>query len=181
MKMVLMALAWAAFAVNARADDSTTSVLNLDYNKFDQTQHSGWRALSEEGHLRESAVLIEAYLAKHTKLNDSQKVALHFHAAQALALAGDNAAALKHLTSARQKTDYPGYPDIQRAMEGWNDYVSATEAFLQHDLRKLQNARERLAKNSALASDKMFKENLKIVDALVAHFNDSYKKAYTGE
>jgi hypothetical protein len=175
---MLVALMLAAFVVKAPADDAA---LNLDYGKFDQTPHSGWRALSEEGHLRESAALIEAYLAKHSKLNDSQKVALHFHAAQALALAGDSAAALKHLPPARQKTDYPGYPDIQRAMEGWNDYVSATEAFLQHDLRKLQAARERLAKSSALASDPMFKGNLKIVDSLVTHFNESYKKAYTGE
>jgi hypothetical protein len=120
-------------------------------------------------------------LGKHPKLNDSQKAALHFHAAQALALAGDNAAALKHLPSARQKTDYPGYPDIQRSMEGWNDYVSATEAFLQHDLKKLQAARERLAKSPALVSDPMFKQNVKIVDSLVTHFSESYKKAYAGE
>jgi hypothetical protein len=175
---MLAALMLVAFVVKAPADDAA---LNLDFDKFDQTPHSGWRALSEEGHLRESAALIEAYFGKHPKLNDSQKVSLHFHAAQALALAGDNAAALKHLVSARQKTDYPGYPDIQRTMESWNDYVSATEAFLQHDLRKLQAARERLAKNSALASNPMFKQNLKIVDTLVAHFNETYKKAYTGE
>src|SRR5277367_133361 len=130
MRTMLVALSLVAFQVNAAAEDAA---LNLDYTKFDQTPHSGWRALSEQGHLRESAALIEAYLGKHTKLDDSQKVALHFHAAQALGLAGDNAAALKHLASARQKTDYPGYPDIQRTMESWNDYVSATEAFLQHD------------------------------------------------
>src|SRR6202044_1372275 len=115
-RAMLVALVLAAFAVKAYADDAA---LNLDYTKFDQTPHSGWRALSEQGHLRESAALIEGYLGKHTKLDDSQKVALHFHGAQALALAGDNAAALKHLPSARQKTDYPGYPDIQRSMEGW--------------------------------------------------------------
>ena len=60
------------------------------------------QVLAEDGQrLREAASLIEAYLSQHPDLDRFQRANLHWHAAQALALSGYTAAALKHMSSSR--------------------------------------------------------------------------------
>lgn len=151
-------------------DSNRTAVLALPYQDFDQTPHSGWRVLAEDGRrLREAASLIEAYLTQHTELDRFQRSNLHWHAAQALALAGDTAAALRHMSSSRLDPEPPFSP------VRWNDYVAATEGFLQHDRAKLVAARANLARS------KPDDPNLPIVDSLITHFDEPYSKAYKGQ
>jgi hypothetical protein len=125
--------------------------------------------LAEGKHLREAATLIETYLANHSELDRFQRSNLHWHAAQALAIAGDTAAALKHIPLARLDPEPPASPIC------WNDYVAATEAFLQRERSKLVAARERIAKNRPDDA------NLPIVSSLIAHFDEPYSKAYKTE
>jgi hypothetical protein len=87
-------LGFSALLLQAHADDATKATLSLPYQQFDQTPHSGWRALSDDGkHLREAVMLIEAYLIAHSELDRFQRSNLHWHAAQALAMAGDGCGA----------------------------------------------------------------------------------------
>jgi len=147
-----------------------TAVLSLSYKEFDQTPHAGWRVLAEDGQrLLEAAALIEAYLTQHTELDPFQRSNLHWHAAHALAVAGDTAAARKHVSSSRLDPEPPSSP------VRWNDYVAATEGFLQHDRTKLIAARANLAKS------KPDDPNLPIVDSLITHFDEPYSKAYKGQ
>ncbi len=89
---------------------------------------------------------------------------MHWHAAQALALAGAVPAALKHIPPARLDPEPPDSP------VRWNDYVAATEAFLQHNRANLIGARERIARKNP--DD----PTLAIVDSLVTHFGEPIPK-----
>lgn len=146
--------------------EKTSAPLDLPYRAFDQTPHSGWRALAEKEQFQEAAALIAAYLDRHSELDRFQRATLHWHAAQALAFAGDAEAALGHLSLARLD------PEPLASPVCWNDYVAATEAFLQRDRAKLTESRERIVEK------KRDDANLPIVDSLIAHFDEPYSKAY---
>ncbi len=166
-KPALLFFCCCTLILRADADDSANAALSLAYQQFDQTPHGGWRILAEDGkHFREAAALIETYLATHSELDRFQRSNLHWHAAQVLALASDSAAALKHIPPSRLDPEPPGGP------LRWNDYVEATEAFLQHDRAKLLAARERIAKSRPADP------NLPIVDSFITHFDEPYSKAY---
>jgi hypothetical protein len=166
-KPALLLLCFSALVLQVNAEDAPNAALSLPYQQFDQTPHSGWRVLAEDGkHHREAATLIESYLSSHSELDRFQRSNLHWHAVQTLALAGDNAAALQHIPLSRLDPEPPGGP------LRWNDYVEATEAFLQHDRPKLESAKERMTRN--LPHD----PNLPIVASLLAHFDEPYSKAY---
>lgn len=170
LKPTLLLLCLSGLFLRADANDAAVAALRLSYQEFDQTPHSGWRVLAEDAkRMIEAATLIEAYLASHSELDRFQRSNLHWHAAQALALAGDSAAALKHIPSARLD------PEPSDSPLCWNDYVAATEAFLQHDRAKLIAAKERIAKN------KPADPNLAIVASLLVHFDEPYSKAYKRE
>ena len=143
--------------------------LALTYAEFDQRPHSGWRALADEKQFGEAAALIEAYLARHPQLDRFQRSNLHFHAAQLLAFAGKTEPALKHLERARLD------PEPESSPIRWNDYVSATAAFLQRDRLRLVAARERIAKGAAVDREI---PNLAVVDRLIARFDEPYAEAY---
>ncbi len=167
MKTFLTTFILTLFLQSAPAEDATTKALALDYKAFDQTQHSGWRVLAQdEKRHREAATLIDAYLAKHSELNRFDRANLNFHALQCLAMAGDNAEALKHLPASRLDPEPPESPIC------WNDYLEATEAFLKRDRPKLLAVRKRMA------TQKPDDGNLPIVDSLIAHFDEPYAKAY---
>jgi hypothetical protein len=154
---------------------SRVVALELSYRQFDQTPHSGWRVLAQdEKRFREAAALIEAYLL-HDGLDASERVNLHFHAAQCLASAGDAKSvldALGHLKQARYTAEPPDAP------LRWNDYVGATEAFLKGDLDALKAARERIAAGPKLNG---MPANLDVVDRLIARFGQPYRQAYLSE
>ncbi len=157
------------------AVNGTSAVLNLSYQQFDQTPHSGWRVLAQdEKRFREAAALIEAYLL-HDGLDSDERVNLHFHAAQCLAFAGDAKSvldALGHMKQARHAAEPPDAP------LRWNDYVGATEAFLKGDLDALKAARERIA---AGPKPNGVSANLDVVDRLIARFGQPYRQAYLSE
>jgi hypothetical protein len=155
-----------ALASLAAAREQSSDLLELPYEKFDQTPGAGWRALADKNQLRQAAALIEAYLARRSDLDRFQRATLHWHAAQALAIAGDTEGALKYLAAARHN------PEPVESPARWNDYVTATEAFLKNDRPALLAARERIA------SSKPDDPNLAIVDSLVAHFGQPYARAY---
>jgi hypothetical protein len=166
-KTIFLALGLITLVPQAKAEDATSAALALSWQEFDQTPHSGWRAIGEDAkRYQEAAALIEAYLARHTELDQSRKAILHWHALQMLATAGDTAAALKHIPFTRLDPLPPNPPVL------WNDYVDATEAFLRHDRPKLLAARERIASN------KPDDANLPFVDAFISHFEEPYAKAY---
>ncbi len=54
----------------------------------------------------------------------------------------------------------------------WNDYVTATVAFLQRDKAKL------LAARTLIVEHKPDDPNLSIVDSLIEHFDEPYSTAY---
>jgi hypothetical protein len=159
----------------AAPGEPTAAALALSYKQFDQTPHSGWRVLAQDGELfREAAALIEAYLAR-VKLDPSEQINLHFHAAQCLAFAGDTKSvldALGHLKQARHATEPPDAPLC------WNEYVNATEAFLRGDLDALKAARELIAIGPKLNG---IAANLDVVDRLIARFGQPYREAYSAE
>jgi hypothetical protein len=165
-KPTFLLLGLVPLTLPACAGDATRAALGLPYAQFDQTPHSGWRALADDQRLQEAAALIEAYLSSHQELDRFQRSNLHWHAAQALAMAGDTALALKHMPLARVDPEPPASP------LRWNDYVAATEAFLERDRGKLIAARQRMAR--ANPGD----ANLPIVDALITHFDEPYSRAY---
>jgi tRNA A-37 threonylcarbamoyl transferase component Bud32 len=154
---------------------SDSAALDLSYQQFDQTYHSGWRVLAQdEKGFREAAALIEAYLL-HDNLNNSERVNLHFHAAQCLAFAGDAKSVLDALGHLKQAHYVNEPPDIPLR---WNDYVSANEAFLKGDLDALKAARERIAAGPKLNG---VPANLDVVDRLIARFGKPYRNAYSTE
>ena len=162
-----IAIGLSALVLQAGAAEATLAALDLPYQKFDQTPHSGWRLLAQDQkRFREAAALIDDYLTRHSDLNRFERSTLHWHALQCLAMGGETAAALKHLASSRLDPEPPDSP-IR-----WNDYVDATGAFLNHNRAKLLAARRRMA------TSKPDDANLHIVDSFIAHFNEPYSKAY---
>lgn len=119
--------------------------------------------------------MIEQYLAKRADLNVRDRANLHFHAAQCLAYDGGEASiekALAHLKDAKVEPEPPDSP------VKWNDYVSATEAFLKRDLSALQASREKISKGPKVDGAV---PNLSVVDRLIAGFEKPYAEAYGGK
>lgn len=58
----------------------------------------------------------------------------------------------------------------------WNLYVSATIAFLEKELNKLQKYKKELEQLPSIP----FRPHLRFVKAFIKYFNDTYKKAYEG-
>ncbi|HUR60545.1 MAG TPA: hypothetical protein VM029_22685 [Opitutaceae bacterium] len=144
------------------------SLLRLSATEFNAIG-TGWRALEARGEYMSAARLLEAYVERRANaLSEDEVVLLHFHAAQQLAFAGDHARALSHLPKAR-------YASEPLAVLRWNDYVSATEAFLKRDRPALRHAREQIAGAPKWKGEIL---TLNVVDALLEHFDEPYLAAY---
>jgi hypothetical protein len=135
-------------------------VLSLPYHEFDQAHGDGWRSVFERGEGLAAVALIEDYLRKHEDLTFGQRRFLHLHAAQVLALENKNNGAVSHLDRAMSHRKSPDlWPD-------WDDFITATKAFLMHDRASLLAARERLAAANA--------PRLKLADRFIEKFGHSY-------
>jgi hypothetical protein len=97
---------------------------------------------------------------------------LHFHAAQLFGFVGETSQALHHLKRAGVPDGSPNFPTR------WNDYVTATKAFLKRDHKELLAAREGMARHSLTAQDRTY---LGVVDLLISRFSDSYASAYLSQ
>lgn len=140
--------------------------LALPFDQFDQDDHQGWRPLSDSDCEAEAAMLIAAYADKHPH------PVLTWHRAQMLAKAGKTADAIE----AARLTLRPPHSDEGTGFD-WNDYASATIAFLQGDKVSLQSNRDRLA--DAAAKSEFNQPNLRSVDKLLRCFGQPYKIAYS--
>ena len=142
----------------------------MTFNEFDQTEDQGWRLLARQRDFTGAARAIETYLKTTPDLEPWQSRILHFHAVQMHAFGGAIERALPHLPFSR---DLDEAPDAQIR---WNDYVTATEAFLRGDRVGLISARERIALGQE--EDGPGASNLRIVDRLIAGFGNPYSKTY---
>ncbi|MDT8999584.1 hypothetical protein RQP53_09935 [Paucibacter sp. APW11] len=141
--------------------------LTLSVQAFDQTEGQGFRALAE-GALcaREAGDLIEAYIAA----TGAKASSLRWHLAQMRATQGDSEAAIR---AARTVLDEP--KDRQPGQLRWNDYVLATIAFLERDREALQRHRDAVAAGREEHFGNAL--NLKLLDALLSHYERSYAYA----
>jgi hypothetical protein len=142
--------------------------LALPFEAFDQDDATGWRQLGAADCDAESAQLIEAYIAAQATPNP----VLRWHAAQALAKAGDYGRAIEVARQTRR-------PDAGEAVSEfqWNAYVDATIAFLQGDRSALDKNHNHLA--AASAKSAMNRPNLVSVERLQRCFGQPYKQAYS--
>ena len=156
----------------SEAVPTSTGALELDYQTFDQTPGSGWRALADRGAYLAAGELIDAYLSTNASLEPSQRVNLAFHAGQAYAFAGSTELAKVRFRSAFVETEPPTSP-IR-----WNAYVRATIAFLEGDRPTLESMRTEIAAGPDFNG---IVPNLDVADRLLAGFGGPYSEAYRPE
>ncbi len=150
----------------ASLDEHIKTDLGLSYQEFDQTLGQGFRPLSAAGCFREVAELIALYIDK----NQATEGSLVWHLAQSLASAGETAQAIEIARRCLR-------PDEDFAVNPlrWNDYVLATIGFLERDRKSLLAHRDLVAEGvEDFAGNQL---NLKLLDALIRHFDKPYAYA----
>jgi len=169
---VLVFISIQSYAVDCSKmyEEQLKSVLNLTYDKFDQTKKQGFRVLSEASCYKEGADLLEKYIAH----NNAKENSLRWHVAQLRAMSGDYPRAISSsILSLRPNENLQEYP------LRWNDYVLATLAFLQHKKEVLIAHRNEVAKGvDDFIGNKM---NLKLLDKLILNFDQTYEYAVNHE
>jgi hypothetical protein len=166
--LILQGAAQAATPADCQAAyrEHLASDLSLPYERFDQSEGQGFRALALLGCEKEAADLIEAYIAA-TNARDSS---LRWHVAQLRAEQGANAEAVL-----QAKSVLDPHEDLAKDPLRWNDYVLATIAFLEHDREALVRHRDKVAEGQAAHFGNAL--NLKLLDSLVKHFDRDYRYA----
>jgi hypothetical protein len=145
--------------------------LDLDYNTFDQRPGKGWRQVAEKGNFLDAARLIDGYAETHKSLDESQRVNLNFHAGQMYAFADDYRTAIDRFNVSTYAEEPPNLP------LRWNAYVRATIAFLNKDMKHLEECRKEILEGPTFDGEKA---NLDVVDGLIKHFDRPYAEAYGG-
>ncbi len=183
-RFTLIAILLCAPATGIPADEQTCNfdeqaMLELDFDTFDQTFGSGWRAVAEnDGCALAAADLIRAYI----ELHDPGERIIVFHEAQMRAKGGETERAISLF---RETRDEEG---VNSAF-GWNEYVDATIAFLEKDKKSLIEARSKLLAipkpSNFNAVDRQgnpveiaWPPNLNVVDGFLECFEKSYDEAY---
>jgi len=178
--------------VSGRCGYDKNAMLSLGEDAFDQDLSNGgggWRKVGNTpGCELAAADLIAAYRAEHPASNSI----LAWHEGQMRASAGQSERAIPLLRAARK--------DPAKDPAGWNAYVDATLAFLEHDKTALLQARQRLAavpypsdsgmpplvngtiefqaEGGRPAMKMRWPPNIDVVDGLVACFDKPYATAY---
>lgn len=152
------------------SESDRESLLNLDYNSFDQSlPEGGWRKYQRCPLLTRE--LIDAYTAKHTDtLQKQQWDVLVWHSGQISGMAGDYADAIAKMEQTFKPNEKPTEAFL------WNPYVRATIAFLKRDKPALIWQRKLLARGSSPFNH----INLSRVDSFIRCFNSTYEIAYSG-
>ena len=147
-------------------------LLNLPYEKFDQTFSEGWRKYADRGCYQLSAELLDKYFELHKDMfMPWQKQIITWHAGQMYAF-DDN----YEFARIRFNNSFDPDEGVQAKIL-WNDYVHATISFLNKDIKKLKFHREKIASGPELDGKK---PNLNVVDNLIKCFNKPYRVAYSG-
>jgi hypothetical protein len=150
------------------SDAERDSLMKLSFDEFDQTPGEGWRKYSDQGCEKEATSLLEEYFEIHeAELEDWRKRINRWHAGQIYASMGD-------YETARERFLVSYDPDEEEDPEfPWNDYVSASIAFLDGDREKLQKHRDRIEASEG-------QQNLHVVDKLLEFFGEPYSVALSG-
>lgn len=146
----------------------------LSGKEFDRTPGNCWRELAEARRFREAAEWIDRYLSYHPGLEPFQASSLCVHAGHCRAMEGDENEAIRLTSLALHQTESPG-DGIPTGLL-WNEYVTGTMCFLNHDRPGLVEAHATLA-----LSDPVNLPNLQVLDRLLAHFGKPYAEAYETE
>lgn len=172
-KKLLRIMAWVLpiLYILAAAGCEKRSPLELDYNAFDQRPGKGWRQLAENGKFLDAARLIDQYIENHKNLDESQRVNLNFHAGQMYAFADDYRAAIDRFNVSTYAEEPPDLP------LRWNAYVRATIAFLDKDMKHLEECRKEILEGPTFDGEKA---NLDEVDRLIKYIDRPYAEAYGG-
>jgi hypothetical protein len=137
--------------------------LDLSYEKFDQTEDSGFRVLAKQGCNAQAERLILAYRERHAE----HASPLWWHAAQQAASAGDYARA-----SAEARHSLEASPPGDSDPLMWDDYVLASIAFFDRDKAGLQRHRDRIAATGlGFWGNRL---NVNLLDTMLAEFDASY-------
>ena len=151
----------------SNADRET--ILNLDYNSFDQSlPDGGWRKFQQCPLFTRE--LLDTYTARHTStLQKQQWDVLVWHSGQISAMAGDYTDAIGKM----EKTYKPNEKPTDAFL--WNPYAKATVAFLKKDMASLKSERKNL--NRGLSPFNRI--NLRHVDAFIRCIDNTYEIAYS--
>lgn len=156
-------------AIRILEGEELASLLELDFDSFDQTMDGGWRAYASDGQYRLAARLIDAYVERKPALADWQISVSRFHAGQMYAFADEPAVAIERFKESFQAAEPPDSP------VRWNAYVHATIAFLEGDRERLKEQREIIAAGPRMEGRI---PNLNVVDSFLANIDAPYSVAY---
>jgi len=162
--------------------EDRAALLALGYWEFDQSPEGIRAVLDKPGCRIAGADLIRDFHAalraetkpvKHTFpegevtfSSTGEMTILYWHEGQARAMAGQTPEAIRLFRHSLKPAE--------ENFGGWNEYVSASIAFLSDDLAALQNERKALKSYGRIVS-----QNLTVVDRLVRCFGQSYQEAYS--
>jgi hypothetical protein len=160
----LPAWADAAAGCEQKYQDIAERVVKLPYWEFDQTE-AGWRQLGDCP--AQQARLLQRYARRQA----GELRNVRWHLAQALAMAGDNAAAAEQAELAVNPDEARQHPDFN-----WNAYVLATAAFLRGHRADFDRHFE-VHRRAAGASPEN-EVNFKVLVGLARCFGKPYGEAY---
>jgi|688.fasta_scaffold180682_3 hypothetical protein len=144
--------------------------LSLSYTDFDQKPKSGWRSLAELEKYDEAAKSILFYIQNKQHLDEIQVANLYFHAGQMFAFENNYESAIIYF----KKSILASEPE--HAPVRWNDYVSASIAFLKRDRETLIFHRDEIAAKGTEIQGVI--PNLAIVENLLNHIQMPYAEVY---
>ena len=155
-----------------QVEDNTEEIealLKMTYQAFDQTPDSGWRVMADKDEYTAAGQLIEQYIEAHDDLTSQNIRVLRFHAGQMFAFDHQYDKARPHFVASRTENE----PDDSPVK--WNAYVNATIAFLDGDLKSIEEARSEIASGPEFNGQI---PNLNIVDAMLASPEKPYAEVY---
>ena len=172
----------AVIGIDGRADGATLDQCKLNsadlvannslsYDDFDQrgTTSTTWRQLSDHGCFSAASKAADAYAMNADQLTPKQLRNVLFHEGQSLAMGGDDAAAAR-LVSAARDPDQSSSPDFDSTT-----YLKGTRSFLLGDRIGLADAAGRLGSESGRGNQ----INARALAGLLRCFGQPYVKAYS--
>jgi len=139
---------------------------SMDWRVFDQTDHSGWRILSDKKEYKAAAEMIDTYLRVHPELDPTYRKVSLFHKGQMLASAGEYPEAVLSF----EKSIRGDIKAEEDKLMLWDVYALALIAFLEKDKAVFEKYRGIYRKYS----EKTPSIRLKILKTMSENFNTPY-------